>query len=141
MTLIDTPASTLATDDEADAAVTVYVCMTCRKPTDPEDAPRPGVALAESTLSAADGTRLTIRRVRCLANCKRGLSAAMRRDGGWTYVFGDLDAATDGPALIEGARLLARSPDGLMPWRGRPAPLKRGLMARVPPVDFEEELE
>jgi predicted metal-binding protein len=25
-----------------------------------------------------------------------------------------------------------------MPWRGRPQPLKRGLIARVPPVNFEE---
>ena len=29
--------------------------------------------------------------------------------------------------------------DGLMPWRGRPEILKRGLIARVPPIDFIEE--
>ena len=28
--------------------------------------------------------------------------------------------------------------DGILPWRGRPAPLKRGLIARVPPTNFEE---
>ena len=44
-------------------------------------------------------------------------------------------------ALIDGARLLAARPDGLMPWRGRPEPLKRGLIARVPPIDFIEEAE
>ena len=64
--------------------------------------------------------------------------AAMRREGAWTYVFGDLDAARDGAALVEGARLLARSADGLMPWRGRPEPLKRGLIARVPPIEYED---
>jgi predicted metal-binding protein len=37
-----------------------------------------------------------------------------------------------------GARLLACATDGIMPWRGRPQPLKRGLIARVPPVNFEE---
>jgi predicted metal-binding protein len=52
-------------------------------------------------------------------------------------VFGglDLDCAA---ALVEGARLLAGAADGVMPWRGRPAPLKRGLIARVPPLDFAE---
>jgi predicted metal-binding protein len=65
----------------------------------------------------------------------------MRCDGAWTYVFGGLEAGTDAEALIEGARLLARATDGVMPWRGRPEVLKRGLIARVPPVDFEEESE
>jgi predicted metal-binding protein len=65
----------------------------------------------------------------------------MRCDGAWTYVFGGLDADADAEALIEGARLLARAADGVMPWRGRPEALKRGLIARVPPMDFEEESE
>jgi predicted metal-binding protein len=60
----------------------------------------------------------------------------VRRDGAWTYVFGHLDAATGADALIEGARLFAHSSDGLIPWRGRPAALKRGLVARTPPFDF-----
>jgi predicted metal-binding protein len=60
----------------------------------------------------------------------------MRCNGSWTYVFGGLDAA-DAPALVEGARLLARAPDGILPWRGRPDVLKRGLITRVPPLDFE----
>jgi predicted metal-binding protein len=29
----------------------------------------------------------------------------------------------------------------LMPWRGRPDALKRGLIARVPPFDFSEQSE
>jgi predicted metal-binding protein len=93
------------------------------------------------TESAADGSDVTVRRVRCLANCKRGCSAAVRRDGAWTYVFGDLDATSAGAALVEGAQLFAQSTDGLMPWRGRPEPLKRGLVARVPPIDFTEDTE
>ena len=32
----------------------------------------------------------------------------------------------------------AQSVDGLMPWRGRPEPLKRGMIARVPPLTYEE---
>jgi predicted metal-binding protein len=117
--------------------VTVVVCITCRRPGDPDDAPRPGAALAERTVAAADGTTVTIRRIKCLANCKRGCSAAIIRPGGFAYVFGDLDE-TAAPDLIEGARLFAQSADGLMPWRGRPESLKRGMIARVPPLTYEE---
>jgi predicted metal-binding protein len=126
------------TEAETDAAATVIVCITCRRPTDPEDFPRPGVAFAAAVAEAAKHTGVRVKRVRCLANCKRGLSAAIRREQGWTYIFGDLDPATAAPALIEGARLFARANDGVMPWRGRPQPLKTGLIARVPPDDYEE---
>jgi predicted metal-binding protein len=135
----------IAQDDDAElealASTTIYVCITCRRATDPEDAPRPGLALARATARAAEGSGVTVRRVRCLANCNRALSAAMRCDGTWTYVFGGLEAETDAAALVEGARLLARAEDGVMPWRGRPEVLKCGLIARVPPIDFEEESE
>jgi len=126
------------TEADIDAAATVIVCITCRRATDPEDFPRPGLAFAAAVAEAAKDTGVRVKRVRCLANCKRGLSAAVRREAGWTYIFGDLDAATAAPALIEGARLFARAEDGVMPWRGRPQPLKTGLIARVPPDDYEE---
>jgi predicted metal-binding protein len=61
----------------------------------------------------------------------------MRCNGSWTYVFGGLDD-TCAEALVAGARLLASAPDGILPWRGRPEVLKRGLIARVPPIGFEE---
>ena len=123
------------------AAPVVYVCITCRGPgqqdSEPNSEPRPGVLLADATERAAAGTEVTVRRLRCFANCSRGPSAAIRANGSWTYVFGGLDEHCAG-ALIEGARLLAGSSDGIMPWRGRPDILKRGLIARVPPLDFQE---
>jgi predicted metal-binding protein len=126
---------------EAVASTTIYVCITCRRAGDPEDGVRPGLQLARATARAAEGSGVTVRQVRCLANCNRALSAAVRCDGAWTYVFGGLDAEADAAALIEGARLLARAEDGVMPWRGRPESLKHGLIARVPPTDFVEESE
>jgi len=115
----------------------IYVCITCRRAGEPDDEPRPGALLAEATERAAAGTDVIVRRLRCLANCTRGPSAAMRCNGSWTYVFGGLDAA-DAGALVEGATLLAGATDGILPWRGRPEILKRGLIARVPPTDFLE---
>jgi len=120
---------------------TVYVCITCRRAEDPDAEPRPGALLADATVRAARGSGVAVRRVRCLANCTRGPSAAVRANGGsssWTYIFGGLDLAA-ASALVDGARLLAAAADGIMPWRGRPEPLRRGLIARVPPLDFTEE--
>jgi predicted metal-binding protein len=118
-------------------APTIYVCITCKRAGEPDCEPRPGAILADATERAATGTEVMVRRLRCLANCTRGPSATMRCNGSWTYVFGGLDTA-NAPALVEGARLLAGAADGIMPWRGRPDVLKRNLIARVPPIDFEE---
>ncbi len=124
----------------------VLVCITCRAATNPADAseadaPRSGLALAEATAAAAaSAPDISVTRIRCLGNCSRGLSAAIRCDDAWTYVFGGLEPTRDGPSLIIGARLLAQAVDGIMPWRGRPESLKRGLIARVPPGNFREEL-
>ena len=115
----------------------VYVCVTCRRAGEPDAEPRPGALLADATEQAAAGTEVEVRRLRCLANCTRGPSAAMHCNGSWTYVFGGLDAA-NADALVAGAKLLAGASDGILPWRGRPEILKRALIARVPPFDFVE---
>jgi predicted metal-binding protein len=118
------------------SAITIFVCVTCRGGRPLDLVPVPGEALATATARAAEGTGIAVCPIRCLANCNRGLSAAVRRDGAWTYVFGNLDPLGGADALIEGAKLFAGAPDGLMPWRGRPDALKRGLVARTPPFDF-----
>jgi predicted metal-binding protein len=127
------------------ASAVIYVCTTCRRPDDPETNPRPGASLADATILAAAGSGVDVQPLRCLANCKRGCTAVLRRAHGtapaWTYVFGHLDAAADAQALVRGAQLLAQSADGLMPWKGRPEALKRGLIARVPPFNFSEQSE
>jgi predicted metal-binding protein len=119
---------------------TIYVCITCRGPGGLAIDPLPGALLAAATVQAAAGTGIAVRPIRCLANCSRGPSAAMRADGSWTYVFGGLDAAC-APALVAGARMLAQALDGILPWRGRPDVLKRGLCTRTPPLDFNEATE
>jgi predicted metal-binding protein len=133
--------ATGATEDAANSAAAsnapvVYVCSSCKRAGESDRVPTPGALLAAATTRAAAGTAVEVRHIRCLANCGRGLSAALLCRGSWTYIFGGLDESC-AHALVEGARLLAAAIDGLMPWRGRPEPLKRGLIARVPPIDFE----
>jgi predicted metal-binding protein len=118
----------------AHTGVTIVVCHSCRRPDDPLEIPRPGSRLHDAVRRAAAGTGIDVRRIGCLGNCKRGISAAILRDGSWSYVFGELgeDSAAD---LIAGASLFAGSADGFMPFRARPESLKRGLIARIPLID------
>ncbi len=129
------PADMATPHASATPAPTVYVCVTCRPPGAPDSPARPGAVLAAATEQAAAGTEVEVRRLCCLGNCSRGPSAALRCNDSWTYVFGGLDE-TCADALVSGARLLARAADGILPWRGRPEQLKRGLIARVPPIGF-----
>ncbi|MEJ6784442.1 DUF1636 family protein [Aminobacter sp. Piv2-1] len=115
----------------------MLVCSSCRDETGSDAHPRAGARLAENTRMAA-GNDISVRSVECLGNCKRRLSAALIRDGSWSYVFGDLRISS-GEDLVTGARLFATSTDGLIPWRGRPDSLKRGLVARIPPLNLTKE--
>jgi predicted metal-binding protein len=118
--------------DEA-CGVTILVCRTCRDSAGSDESPRPGARLAEATRRLAARHNIPVADVECLGNCKRRLSAALLKKDAWSYVFGDLttQSAAD---LVAGARLFATSTDGLLPWRGRPDSLKRGLVARIPPL-------
>jgi predicted metal-binding protein len=118
--------------------VTVVVCATCRDETRSDAHPRAGTQLAADAKAAApEGLRIAT--VDCLGNCKRRLSAALLRKDCWSYVFGDL-ATDSGADLVAGAKLFAASPDRLIPWRGRPDSLKRGLVARIPPLDMLKDI-
>ncbi len=137
MTSAMSSAMTSAMTSAITDAPIIYVCTTCRPVGEPDSALRPGALLAAATAHAAAGTDVQVRPMRCLGNCSRGASAALRSNGSWTYIFGGLDV-TCAEALVEGARMLARAADGILPWRGRPERLKRGLIARVPPLGFQE---
>jgi predicted metal-binding protein len=137
---VDDPQTDAKWSAQQAAAAVVYVCITCGAAGEPEREPRAGVVLADATERAAAGTDVEVRRLRCLANCTHGPTAAMRCNGSWTYVFGGLDPADPAcaEALVAGARLMAGNAQGILPWRGRPEQLKGRLVARVPPMDFTE---
>ncbi len=98
-----------ATDPPPHAAhaVTLFVCTTCRTPGVSEGEPD-GRRLAEAALALPATPGLVVKPVRCLSNCKRGLSAALIREGGWTYVFGDLSPAP--PLTFSPAPPCSRAP-------------------------------
>ena len=129
-----------ATDEGAATDVaTIYVCITCRGPD--------GLCAIRCRARSGGRDRASGGRQRhhgAADSSSRQLLARPERrhagHGSWTYIFGGLDPAC-APALVAGARMLAEAPDGILPWRGRPDVLKRGLCARTPPLDFKEARE
>jgi len=121
---------------EAATRPIVTICTSCRSKTVDEGgrSAATGTGLSEALHAAEDGS-IEVREVSCLGNCNRGPTAVLQHPGRWTYIFGELDPTIAGPDLVTAAQMLRDSIDGLLPWQGRPAGLKRGLIARVPPLD------
>ncbi len=114
------------------------ICFRCK----PEgwrggDDRRPGVALANAIEDEARRRGLTIdllRDVRCMSQCKRPCVVAFSGEGRFTYLFGDLDPASDAPAVLDAFALYAERSDGFMERFERPQSLQAGILGRVPPL-------
>lgn len=119
---------------EPPAPTTIYVCVTCRAEGETEPV-RAGRRLHDALLAelgAAPGVALVP--VECLSVCRRPCTVSFAAPGKWTYVYGDLPAEGAAPVVAEAARLYGATADGLIPWKLRADPIKRGVVARVPPL-------
>jgi predicted metal-binding protein len=79
-------------------------------------------------------TNVALRAVECLSVCKRPCTVALAAPGKWTYVVGDLNREAHIEDIMTAARRYAAAPDGLVPWRERPLPFRRGVISRTPPL-------
>jgi predicted metal-binding protein len=121
-----------------DRQTSIHICITCRNAGDPKDAgERPGARLYRALLQAVARRDAPVELipVECLSVCKRPCTIGFSGAGKWTYVYGDFapDEAS-AEAILDAATLYAATPDGLIPWRQRPDALKKGVVARVPPL-------
>jgi predicted metal-binding protein len=114
--------------------VELLVCTTCRSPDAVPDDKRPGAVLLDALL-AAPPVGVRVRAVECLSNCSRGCTIALRAQGRWTYIYGNLDPAQHMDALLDGAQKYRDAPDGLVPWRERPEHFRKNCIARIPPME------
>lgn len=115
--------------DGPETPVRVYVCTMCN------DRRRGGLLagrllLAELAAAARD-TTVEVVPIECMSVCRPQITVTFTAEGKWTHVFA-IPSNTDPAAVIEGARLYARSRTGLFPW-GRCEALRTGVVARVPP--------
>ena len=129
----DIPRAVEAADAVA-APMTLYVCTTCRAADAPLSDERPGARLHTALAGLSDDPMVTIEPVECLSVCKRVCTVAFAAPGKWTYVYGDLPPDHSAETILAGARLYAEAKDGIIPWKQRPDALKKGVVARVPPL-------
>ena len=121
-----------------DRPTSIHVCITCRNGGEPQDAgERPGARLYRALRQAAARRDAPVELipVECLSVCKRPCTIGFSGAGKWTYVYGDFapdERAAEG--ILDAAALYAATPDGLIPWRQRPDALKKGVIARIPPL-------
>ena len=122
----------------ATGPTSLFVCVSCRRlrPGTPQGFDVPGPDLVARLVSLlADEPDLMVTPVECLAVCKRPCTIALSAEGKWTYLIGDLDPAAHADEIAGAARAFAASENGIVPWRERPATFRRGVVARVPPVN------
>lgn len=129
-------ANKLETDAPVGAPVELLVCSTCRKGeiADP-DVPRPGAVLHAGLANVELPEGIQVRAVECLSNCSQGCTIAVRSEGRWTYIYGNIDPATQLETVVDGVTRYASTKDGLVPWRERPEHFRKNCIARIPPIE------
>ncbi|HSS84447.1 MAG TPA: DUF1636 domain-containing protein [Reyranella sp.] len=125
-------------------AVTIFVCVSCRRRLgeDDESFDQPGRGLADAIEARLQGdgqARLAVTAVDCLAVCKRPCTVAFSGADKWTYLIGDLDPESHVDEIVSAAKSFAASENGIVPWRERPASFRKGVIARVPPINHKEQ--
>jgi len=100
-----------------------------------------GALMFDATKAAIPGGTpgVVVRAVQCLGVCKRPATVAVSTRNGYTFVFGDLNVET-GPAAIAAFVQAYQVADyGFVTWRARPAPLRGGLVARIPSATWSPD--
>ena len=110
--------------------VDVFVCVTCRHPNSEE---RVGEQFYK-VLSGIVDASVQLHPVECLSVCKRPCTVAVSSANKWTYVIGDLDSTNNMDALLNYINTYALSEYGTPPLKERPAAIRKGTIARIPPL-------
>ena len=116
----------------------IVVCTTCRLPNTPREQEADGLRFFEAVQEAAllsEGPVFRVREQACMSGCSRACAVAFQAAGKHTYLIGDLQADEATAAdVLACAALHHAHPEGVMAWGERPERLRRGVLARVPPI-------
>lgn len=124
---------------------TMFVCTTCASVWQAEK--RVGVSGGEKLLQRLQDLHkdwelcewFPIQAVECMSSCDRSCVISLATAGKYIYLFGDLSPDLS-PVEIAGVLKCATQyynhPQGLLPWKERPEPLKKGILARIPPISI-----
>ncbi|WP_119168467.1 DUF1636 family protein [Algihabitans albus] len=120
--------------------IELLVCTTCRRGQPLEtDRPVAGALLHSALADRTLPQDIDLRAVECLSNCSQGCSIVLRGRGRWTYVYGNLDETHDIDGIVDGAARYLATPDGIVPWRERPAKFRKNCIARIPPLEIADD--
>lgn len=114
----------------------ILVCTSCKGRH--EDDPHPGPELIALLRDALDGARDTLPEtfevsgVACMGGCKRSCAVAYQARGKASYLFGDIEAATDLSDMVAFASQYALLHDGMCTSIDRPGKLRHSTLARLP---------
>jgi predicted metal-binding protein len=118
--------------------VIVSVCTTC-KTADDGTMVGPDMFAAVRAALGKDEPNVVVRPVQCLSVCKRPATVAVTSPDGYTFLFGDLQADSGTVALKSFVKSYQNSGYGLVPWRERAEVLRKGMLARVPPMQWSPD--
>jgi predicted metal-binding protein len=120
------------------APVIVSVCTTC-KTADGTTVVGPDMFTAVRAALGGDDPGVVVRPVQCLSVCKRPATVAVTSPDGYTFLFGDLQTESGTAALMSFVKSYQKSDYGLVPWRERAEVLRKGMVARVPPMRWSPD--
>jgi predicted metal-binding protein len=131
---------------------TLFVCTTCASVW--ENGKRVGESGGDRLLQQLQlvyqnwdlRTEFTIQPVACMSACDRACVISFAAPGKHTYLFGDLAHDLASPnlaidAILTCATKYLAQPQGLLPWADRPEPLKKGILAKIPPYSYSSASE
>ncbi len=122
------------------ASHTLFVCKTCASVW--EEGKRVGESGGQKLLEQIQHlaqnwdlqAEFPIQAVECMSACNRSCVVAFAAQGKITYLFGDLAVDDSASAVLECASQYYIQSEGLLPWSARPEVLKKGILAKIPPL-------
>jgi predicted metal-binding protein len=118
--------------------VVVSVCTTCRT-ADGGAVVGPDMFAAVKAAIGDFDPDVQVRPVQCLSVCKRPATVAVTSADGYSFIFGDLQTESGTAALVSFVKSYRNSGYGLVPWRERAEVLRKGMVARVPPMRWSPD--
>jgi predicted metal-binding protein len=138
LTVVEPAPAQALTSHAPSAPVVVSVCTTC-KSADGDVVVGPDMFAAIKSALGGNEDAVMVRPVQCLSVCKRPATVAVTSPDGYSFLFGDLQTESGTAALVAFVQSYRKSDYGLVPWRERADVLRKGMVARVPPLRWSPD--
>ncbi|WP_319532108.1 DUF1636 domain-containing protein [uncultured Cohaesibacter sp.] len=138
----------------------LQVCIKCRRPRDDNDASETGPSTLQSSEEPqSDGQQLfdalqgafaddavlsdafSVEPVECMNGCESSCTVALRAQGKFGFVIGQLEASDELVGdIVSFTQSFHEAENGLPPWRARPQHVRKNTLVRLHPSPNFSEL-